>query len=449
MEFPSGAGRQALPAADLYMLRIHDFLQSLGHAGLLCQTQVWCAGRVEEARLRAALAALCRRYPVMQSRLVRGDRRNRASWVFTGGPGLPLHVHELPESSEAAVLRFAERLLVTPPDLGKEPPLEFHLLRRPGAGDVLLLQFCHALMDGRSPELLLAELEQLARTSDAGPEPAAEEADPLVEYLARFSRWRRFRSFLQMMRQAWRHRGEAMTIALPDLPRWVLGPPRIALRSLAREDTQHLCARLRKLCGFESIAAALLASSFRATAACASRRYSDRTRCRAFVPLNMRQAGDLRPIFRNMMSVVTVSAARAELADRDGLAKDVNAQVRNALRRGEDLGVLQSLWLSRRQGALGSKPGICNQTFGFSFHGRAVAGFDSLCGATIERLFTLGEFVYPPGVFLQANQLDGRLHLSLVYTAGAVPESVGNAFLDTVAADLLTANPGPVALPTC
>lgn len=103
----SGAGRQVLNALYLHMLRLHDGLQSLGHAGMVCQTQVWCAARLDEARLRAALAALCQRYPVMQSRLDRGSRRSPAAWIFTGGPGLPLHVHELAGPDETAVLGLA------------------------------------------------------------------------------------------------------------------------------------------------------------------------------------------------------------------------------------------------------------------------------------------------------------------------------------------------------
>jgi hypothetical protein len=446
MENASCAGRQALSAADLHMLRTHDNLQSLGQAGLLCQTQVWCAGRVDEARLRAALADLCRRHPVMQSRLVRGDGGKRGSWVFTGGPGLSLHVHELPGSGEADVLGCAERLLAAPVHLDREPPLAFHLLRRPAGGDVLVLQFCHALMDGRAPDLLLAELERPA--PEVGSGPADDAADPLAEHLARFSRWRRFRSVLQAFRLSRRHRGEPMTIALPDLPDRVHGPPRIALRSLGREETERLGARLRKLCGYESMAAALLASGFRATAACASRRFGDNARCRTFVPLNLRGPADLRPIFRNLLSRVTVSAAPAELADRDGLTRAINAQVRDALRRGEDLGWLQLMCLfsPRRKRAVNPERG--RRSFAFSFHGRAVAGFDSLCGTAVERLFTLLTNAYPPGLHLHANQLDGRLHLSVFFTAGAIPESVANAFLDTVAADLLDAHPGPVALPS-
>jgi hypothetical protein len=440
----SCAGRHALNAADLHVLRTHDYLQSLGHTGLVCQTHVWCAGRVDEVRLQAALAALCRRFPVMQSRLVRGRRNTRADWVFTGGPGLPLHLHELPDPSEAAVLGFAEGLLATPPDFSREPPLSFHLLRRPAAGDVLVLPYSHALMDGRSPELLLAELERPTADADAGPE---DEGDPLADHLARFSLWRRFRSVVQTLRQSRRHRGEPMTIVLPDLPRWVLGPPRIILRSLAREDSERLSARLRKLCGYEAMATAILASSFRATAACASRRFGPDARCRTFIPLNLRQSGELRPIFHNLLSRVTVSAAPAELADRDGLTKALNAQVRDALRRGEDLGWLQMMRWSRHRRKGTSKPESGRRSFAFSFHGRAVAGFDSLCGTAIERLFTLVATIYPPGVHLQANQVGGRLHLLLYFIAGAVPEPLANAFLDAVAADLLAPNPGPVALP--
>ncbi len=441
----SAVGQQALNAADLHMLHSHDLLQSLGHPGLTCQTQVWCAGRVEEGKLRAALAGLCRRHPVMQSRLVRSHRNRRASWVFSGGPEPPLRVHELSGSSEQVVLEWAEKLLAAPTDLAREPPLAFHLLRRPEVGDVLVLQFSHALMDGRGPDLLLAELARPTPRPDTG--PVEEAGDPLAEHLARFSFWRRCRSVLQTFRLSRRHRGEPMTIALPDLPRFVLGPPRIAVRSLTREDTERLSARLCKLCGYESVAAALLASGFRATAACASRRFGDDARCRTFVPLNLRQPGELRPIFRNMLSRVAVSAARSELADRDVLTRAINAQVREALRRGEDLGWLQLTRLSRRRRSAANKPERGRRSFAFSFHGRAVAGFDSLCGTAVERLFTLVGSIYPPGVHLQANHLDGRLHLSLFYTAGAVPESTANAFLNTLVADLLSATPGPVALP--
>jgi hypothetical protein len=449
MSTPPKASRQPLNPADLTMLRIHDFLQSLGYAGLVCQTQVWCAGRTDEARLRVALAALCQRFPVMQSRLVRGYRTAEASWVYTGGPGLPLHVHELPDPSEAAVLGCAERLLAQPLDLGQEPPLAFHLLRRPGAGDVLVLQFAHALMDGRAPEVLLSQLERPAPDNGAGQGPANGDDDFSEGYLAGHSRWRRFRSVCYSVCQNWRHRDEPMTIASPDLPRWVLGPPRIALRSVSRADTERLSSRLRRLCGYEAIGAAFLASGFRATAACATRCFGANARCRTFIPFNLRPSGDRQPVFGNLMATVTVSAERAKLADRDGLTRAINAQQRDNLRRGEDLGVMQVMsWLRGRPRVIRQlmlEPGVRERTFGFSFHGRAIAGFDSLCGTAIERLFTVVTDVYPPGLQLQVNHINGRLHLSLFYTAGAIPEPVANAFLDVLVDDVLATNPPDLA----
>jgi hypothetical protein len=448
MSTPLKADRQPLSFSDLLMLRIHDFLQSIGHAGLICQTQVWCAGRVDESRLQAALSALCHRYPVMQSRVVRSYRTLKASWIFTGGPGLPLHVHHLPEPSEAAVLGFAERLLGTPPDLDQEPPLAFHLLRRPGAGDVLVLMFGHALMDGRGPEVLLSELERPSPLPGAGEGPAKAVHFP-EGYLAGHSRWRRLRSLWYSAGLVWTHRDEPMTIALPNLPRFVVGPPRIALRSLTRADSERLSARLRRLCGYEAIAAAFLASGFRATVACASRRFRPDARCRTFTPINLRPPGNGPAVFGNMMSTITVSPARALLADRDGLTRAINAQVRGNLRCGEDIGMLQYFsWLRRMPEVvrhLMLEPGVRDRTFGFSFHGRAIPGFDSLCGTAIERLFTLAADAYPPGMQLQVNHIDGRLHVSLFYIADAIPEPVASAFLDVLVADVLATNPGPVA----
>jgi hypothetical protein len=443
------ADRQPLNAADLLMLRIHDFLQSVGHVGLLCQTQVWCTGRVAEARLRAAVAGLCHRFPVMQSRLVRSYRTTAASWVFTGGPGLSVPVHELPDPSEAAVLRCAEGLLSRPLDLGNEPPLVFHLLRRPGAGDVLVLQFAHALMDGRAPEVLLSELER--PVPDAGTAEANGAADFPQGHLAGHSLWRRLRSVWYSVRQSQRHRDDPMTIAPPDLPRWVTGPPRLALRSLARADTERLGARLRRLCGYEAVGAAFLASGFRATAACATRPFGPNARCRTFIPFNMRPAGPRQPVFGNLMTSVSVSATRAQLADRDRLTRDLNAQQRENLRRGEDLGMMQVLYLIQPRPTiirqLMHEPGVRERTFGFSFHGRAVAGFDSLCGTPVERLFTSGSDIFPPGLQLQVNHAGGRLHVSLFYTAGAIPEPLANTFLDVLLDDVLAASPAGAVAP--
>jgi hypothetical protein len=426
------------------MLRVHEALRSVGHPGLICQTQVWCAGRLDEARLSAALAALCRRHPVLGARLVQEDHLTAVFWQFQGGGTCPLHVRELPGAGEAAVLDQAEKLMAGPLDVCRDPPVAFHLFRRPGAGDVLVASFSHILMDGRAPELLLYELDRLAGAPDADPAPPDREVDLLAAEMARSSGWRRFRGLLAYARTSWRHRDEPMTIALPDLPLWVVGPVRIALRSLGRADTDRLAARLRKLCGYESLAAAVLASGFRATAACTPRRYGPRARCRTFTPINLRHPSARRPIFRNLLSAVTVSAAREELADRDRLTRALNAQVRDGLRRGEDLGLLRMLALLRRGSGLRRamlKPELRQRTFGFSFHGRGVAGFDSLAGTPIDRLFTLVTDAYPPGIQLQVNQCAGRLDLSLAYAADAVPEAVANTFLDVLVDDLLTASP--------
>jgi hypothetical protein len=440
MSSDAGIGRQRLSFTDLALLRVHDALRSLGSPGLLCQTQVWCAGRLDEARLAAALAGLCRRYPVLLSRLARTPGSADACWQFAGGGSLPLRVHELSAAGEAAVLRLGESLLNTPLDLRREPPLSFHLLRRPGAGDVLLLHFAHVLMDGRAPELLLREIDQ------PSPGSAEEDADPLAQYLGGFSWRRRLRGVLAFLASLRCTRGRPMTIARPRLADWIPGPGRLAVRSLTAADTERLAARLRKLCGYESVAPAVLASAFRATSACTPRRYGPRARCRTSVPISLRPAAAVQPIFRNLVSTVTVSAAREELADRDRLTRALNARVRDGLRRGEDLGALQLLALDRRGAALRRAvrdPDFAWSTIAFSFHGRGVAGFDSLAGTPIDRLFTVGTCAFPPGIGLLVNHLGGRLHLALIYVPGAIPEPLAECFLDTVVADLLAPDPGP------
>lgn len=442
---------QPLNAADRLMLVGHDGMRSIDHAGFQCQSHLWLSGRVDVPTLRRALEALHCHYPVMTARLDKfppaapSPRRKPQPagprWAFQNNTPVELHEATLDASDEAAVWRYGGRWFDEPLDLPRMNPIGFHLLHLPDGRDVFLLRWSHVLMDGKAPELVVHEISQ--RFADpslpASPPPAGDE---MQAHLAKFDRKLRRQAAARVIRSHIRLPVRPLTLVPPDAPDWVTGPFRMIVRTLDADATERCAARVKRLCGFNNMAPVVLASVFRACLQHTPRRVKGRSLLQTDVPLNLRPPGSTQPLFRNFMAFISLGARVRDLARRDDLAQQLNVQMREQLRRGIDLGNLQMMaFMSRYDRMLAkhikSHMQKSPMALGFGFLGPAFGGMESFCDVPVERFYTLNSALAPPGITLQVNVHRGRLNFALTYVGDAVPDSLAQAFLDTMVADLL------------
>lgn len=447
------AGRREFGAPDRLMHVAHEALRSIGHPGFLCQTHLWLEERVDTVRLRDALAALSKRCPVVTARVARLAKRKPVFWRYRPDAVCQFTESTLEQSDTASVWRYAESLFATPVDLEQVDPIASHLLHLPDGRDVLILHWCHALMDGKSPELVLQEIDRLASGTDedvphganAGLGPGGGDdtgPDEIVTHLRSSTRIHRLRCSLRVIASQMGIPVRSIMLVPSETTGWVLEPTRIHVRTLEPDETDRVIARVRRICGFSNLSPAVLASVFRVISRMSPCRQGRRTVFQTDVPLNLRPPGASGPIFRNFMSFIAARATFAELGNRDALTRTLNSRMRDQLRRGIDVGNLQMMTIMGRfAGLLTShmkdrfkrKP----LTLGFGFLGPVASGFDRFCGAPIGQLYTLNSTLSPPGITLQINQCGGRLNLALTYISEVIPTTTAEEFLDAIADDLL------------
>ena len=418
------------------MASLHASLRRRGGTGLLLQSHVHLAGRIDEAALRTAVERFGRVYPVATGRLVGATFRRRPCWEWSDRAACPLTISDLDEDA-AAVPRFAEQLFATPTHLNASPLVQFHLLRKPGGGDVVIVQWSHVLMDGKGGEFLLREVNRLHADPNATA-PCFPPGDPLRQQI-------HSHSLRQRVRAAYRIVCDLPLIGVPARvydPQPVRSPTtRIALRYL--DDARSACClqRVNRLLGFTNVTPVLLAAGFRAASRITPRPHPAWSMYYTHVPVNNRPPTGALAVFGNWQSYVRVQARPKQTIDRDDLARLLHRQLRDQLRGGFDLGFLIGIQfihrLPRTTDLLLQL--LCNaMTFVFGYHG-AVADLNHFCGTPVEHVWTgLPNAWVPPGLSLAANQYRNRLYLMASYVQEVVPDAVANAFLDAVVEELVT-----------
>jgi NRPS condensation-like uncharacterized protein len=150
--------------------------------------------RLDEAELRQAVLACCRRHPLARARLVRSPRGETSyRWDFADEvDGDPLRVVDCPDS--AALDRLRTELYTPPIALDTAPGFRVVLARRPG-GDLVLLSASHILADGVGALRLMQTIVRAYRGEPDPPDPLPlAEARDLGSFLApktRSEKWAR------------------------------------------------------------------------------------------------------------------------------------------------------------------------------------------------------------------------------------------------------------------
>lgn len=457
--------QQRLNAADRLMLVAHDVMRNIGHPGFQCQTHVWLDGRIDVAMLRQTIATLAAAYPVVASRLSR-DSVDGPTWYAAGSLEPEFVEKTLAGSDKSDVWSYGEALFAKPLDLSEHPPIGFHLLHLPDGRDVLLIRFSHALMDGKSPEFALSELNRLQgagsspvfsaadgegvyAATQAASRPtestaasiAAESRNEMAEHLGRFERKKRIDAAIQVIKSQLKLPTKAVSISTDSRKQFTFEPLRILVKELTEDETKAATARVRKLCGFANLTPAVLAAVFRGVRQYASTPIKKRT-LQTDVPLNLRLPGAIQPVFRNHVTFIQMHAKPAEMEDRDELTKALNANMRDQLRRGIDLGNLQMMSMMAKFPKLMAMH--LKQRFrdnpislGFGFLGPVLPSLETFLGRKVEWIYTLNSCLSPPGIVLQVNQFRGKMNLILTYIDHCVPEKLANDLLAFIIQDLV------------
>ena len=134
------------------------------------QLEVGVSGRLDEARLRAAIGEALQRHPMARARKKPSRlRRPLDEWAITPAAQIdPLHVVDCPDDESLGAARAALQGISVP--LTESPPLRAVLARRHDDGDLLMLNVNHAAMDGFGA---LRVLRSIARAYAGDVDPVA------------------------------------------------------------------------------------------------------------------------------------------------------------------------------------------------------------------------------------------------------------------------------------
>jgi hypothetical protein len=394
---------------------------------------------------------LVQRHPAITARLVEPSGRDGRGpyWQFRPDDAAELAEVDLATGDEQAVLAAAEDLLSTPHDPLLGNPLRFHLLHRPSGQDVLLLQYNHALMDNSATPLLIRELNELCESPDQQASPRYEPHDLVSRRLRRATHAdRRAAAYAAVELQGRTLRGRAAILGKGDEDKPRTPRLRIATRAIEPDLTRAISAASTRLCGLPSLSMTILAAAFRAIQALGPQ---DRNAGRNYIAgigldLSLRGGGPLGaglptpPLMQNLLSVVPVTAAPAELADRDTLIRALSRQMRDRLESKIDLGVLRLAHTFQRRPrhihwVLAHMLRWCYSLW-YAYFGSLDSAGRELCGTAIEQVQYVGPTWSPMGIALLANQSRGRLHLQLTYDPDLVPEPLAAQWLEHVVTDL-------------
>jgi condensation domain-containing protein len=438
---PATAGRQRLSTADRVLLAVNQSLREQGSAGFETQMLVWLSGRIEAGDLRAAMAQIGERNPVMTAHLVESEQQGGPFWRFRPESRCSLRETSLASAEPEAVLKYAAQLLSGGGDLERSEPIRFHLLRRPNGHDVFLMQYNHTLMDNRAALGLLQEINRCFHGRPEAPNGLrATQRDFVRGYLQRYERSRRTSAALKMT-ELWGQitRGGATMLGHPIRDD---GKPLrfgIAARSLPPCETSALTSRVVRVCGFPSLSMAILGSAFRAIDRLTPPGRGSRNFV-AGIGIDLGPRDRSASLFQNMLSIVPSCARQQEIGDRDQLVRILSRQLKDRLEQEVDLGMVQhmAIFCRRPRHARWVLDALFRHTFSlwYAYFGSQDAAGERLCDVDIDQICFSGPAWSPMGISLIANQFHDRLFLQATYLPDSVPDDLANRFLDEVVDDL-------------
>jgi hypothetical protein len=432
--------RQSLDSIGRLHFAVHQAMRDLGYPGFACQLHVWLGGRLDPAVLGHALDNLGRRYPLLISRIRREEgRRGDIYWEPSEGARCPLTVTQLDTATEAAVHGHAATLFSTPFELLAGEPIRFHLVQRPGAGDVLIVYYDHTLIgDAHGAERLIEELDSLAATPTGEVRPVGPEPNELDPYIRKHGFWSRWFKVVRML-SAMGKLPPALNLMPDSTAEPALDRCRISVGALDEAQTRAFVDRVKRVCGFPNVSLALMASCFRALHAAAGSPQDSNRSVATGVGYSLRSEGRGGTMFRWFGTEMILAADLDQLQDRDALLRSLVQDMRSRLRQGYDLGSLQMARIGSRHVERVRRAFIRRMkelSFAYGYFRPSSEGERTLCGASVERVHHVIMPWSPPGLTVSATTCHGRLEILVATCVESVPEPTARTFLDRLIADL-------------
>lgn len=397
------------------------------------------AGRLDDARLRAAIQRALRRHPMARARKVASPRTaQRLYWEIAGDIDVdPLQVRDCPD--DAALEAARARLQNTRVPLSSSPPLRLCLARHP-AGDVLMMNLHHAAADGFGALRILRSVAR-AYAGDDDPVPDVDylAARDLAQPVAKADASTRLRRYL------------ALAERLRDL---VVSPTRLARTNgepVPGYGLHHVrldAEQTRALVGLDhpgSVNDVLLAALHLACAAWNARHGQPSRRISVLVPANLRPSEWRDELVGNFSLPARISTLPRQRTSPRAALETVTTQTRRKKRSGMGTALLEALnrsWLLPRWAKQGL---VATPLLTKRFADTAVLSnlgnlaqppsFGPGAGDTDELWFSAPARM-PLGLSVGAITVAGRLHLVLRYRRAQFDPDAARRFGECYLAEL-------------
>lgn len=418
--------------ADYFTYILDQEIRQAGMPGGYCGFVLELSTEPDLERLQTRLDLLVERFPVASARLER--RGKRLAWIPSGRRILLERLACPPEadtdeSAQSLILDIFNR--PDPPEAAM--PLRLHWITR-GSGGLLLLNWAHPLLDARGGKILLDFLN-----SDR-PEAFRESPSLLLEKLAQWNGWKKFRLFLKAKRH--NYQANRLDSCLPT--RDESGPQtlRLAVRRYSLEESQRITQLAQKHMGAAGRSLYLIGGLLRAVELTGP----PAAKAGYCVPyaFNLRRPNAPTPVFGNHVGCLFARATREQVRERTGLLRHLLAQYRETVAEELDYAYLPLMWLGqwlsparyarllRKQHSGGELSSLW-----FSDLGELRWGAPGFLGAPVQGMFHLCWMTLPPGLALLAGQCNGRLTLSYSYLSPALDEDWLRRVMARMDAELL------------
>jgi hypothetical protein len=428
---PIDRGGVPLTGCDCFHLALDALMRRAGQGRNLGQAVVELDGRLDVARLCDAVGCLAAAHPLSRARL-RRTLTGRPVWTPDGGRAPAISVGAWREVGApagggratgdiASAHALSEQRLSEPLEPAAGRNLRFDLLARADGSSTVIVTFAHVLLDAVGVELLLVEIDRLARGAGGRADTVASAAaarletrpEPRASWRERFTR----------AAPSGRRLDELAATGFRSLAgaRAGAGRARYRVVTLDAHDSAAGLARAARLCGPLVTMPFFLACAVRAHDRVFRARGVDPGAYVVTIPVQTRDKGARGPIFQNHVSILFFHVERAAVASVETIVASVRAQLATMMRARLDLAFAAGLDLARR---IPSRLVIAAvrqrfhgeiSSFFHSYTGSFAPELTSFLGVPVANAYHTPAVAAPPGTGLFVGERQGRLNLTLTW----------------------------------
>lgn len=423
--------KRYLSGSDWVINTLDQLMKRATCAGNMSQIVLPLAGRPDEERLRAALARLRERYPVLGGTVAR-DWKLAPYWKIPRR-ARPRDLLQITPLGAAGLAEACAQSANRPfPAAGEY--LAFHLFT---AGDrsALALAFDHRLLDARGAEALL---DLLSRSLDGEPLPEA----PLFASSAELTRWgEQFRAGRNVNRRILAL-SKVSPRALP-LPPGTGGAYRYRFINCSPQESTAVTERAYREAGYLMESPFLLAVVTKSMHALHAARGTAGACYLVPVTVDLRPGREpLQELFFNHVSYLFYQLPAEAGDDLPALIGAIKAQMYDQIKSGFPADLARASLLMRiaplpllgrllylpMEGKMAS--------FAFAHLGRSGYHGATFMGRAVENLFHMPRVPVPPGIGFFCNSFNGRLNLTMAYLDGLLSEAEADLVEQGIRAEL-------------